>query len=59
VAGSPSRTFEQKDLRIETVTADGKHLRLLKRETAGSTLWSGPIWLRGGRIILSLELPSA
>ena len=47
-----------KDLRIETVTADGRHLRLIRREPAGSYLWSGPIWAPGGRILLAVALPS-
>ena len=54
-----SRTFEQKGLRLEIVTADGRTRQLLRREPAGTLLWSGPIWLPGGRIFLSLELPSA
>lgn len=59
VAGTPSPTFAQKNLRVQTVTADGKTKRLLRREPAGTTLWSGPIWSPAGRILLSLELPPA
>ena len=59
VAGAPSPTFQQKDLRLETVRADGTGERLVKREPAGTTLWSGPIWSPAGRILLSLELPAS
>jgi Tol biopolymer transport system component len=40
------------DLRVETVSADGKHLRVLAREPAGSRIWSGPVWTPDGKRIL-------
>jgi Tol biopolymer transport system component len=45
-----------RNLRVETVSADGKRVDVLARETAGSLIWGGPVWTRDGkRILVAVE----
>jgi Tol biopolymer transport system component len=39
-------------LRLETVSSDGKRVRVLVHEPAGSNIWSGPVWTPDGKRIL-------
>ena len=42
--------------RVETVSADGKRVHVLRREPAASWIWGGPVWTRDGkRIVVSVE----
>ena len=41
-----------RDLRVETVSGDGKRVHVLVREPASSFIWSGPVWTPGGKRIL-------
>lgn len=48
--GSPT------NLRVETVSTDGKRLRVLRRESPTSLIWGDPVWTPDGeRIIITLE----
>lgn len=43
-------------LRIETVTADGKRARVLRRLPAASLIWGDPVWTPDGkRLLVALE----
>jgi Tol biopolymer transport system component len=45
-AGPPS------NLRLETVTADGRRVHVLARWSGASLIWGGPVWAPSGRRIL-------
>jgi Tol biopolymer transport system component len=48
--GSPTR------FRVETVSADGKRARVLRREPAGWGIWGEPVWTPDGkRILVTVE----
>jgi Tol biopolymer transport system component len=40
------------NLRLETVTADGRRVHVLARESASSLIWGGPVWTHDGKRIL-------
>jgi Tol biopolymer transport system component len=49
-----------RNLRVETVTADGKGVHVLLRKRAGSLIWGGvgggPVWTPNGkRILVTVE----
>jgi Tol biopolymer transport system component len=44
------------NLRVETVSADGKRVHVLARETAGSEIWGPPVWTPDGKRILVVEV---
>jgi Tol biopolymer transport system component len=41
-----------RNLRVETVSADGKRVRVLARVSASSLIWGRPVWTHDGRRIL-------
>jgi Tol biopolymer transport system component len=44
-----------RNLRVETVSADGKGVHVLARESASSLFWGSPVWTRNGKRILIVE----
>jgi Tol biopolymer transport system component len=40
------------NLRVQTVTADGKRVRILAREYPASLVWGNPVWTHDGRRVL-------
>jgi Tol biopolymer transport system component len=45
-----------RNLRVETVNADGKRVHVLARQTARSLIWNGPVWTQDGkRILVAVE----
>jgi Tol biopolymer transport system component len=40
------------NLRLETVSADGKRVHILARESGSSLIWGGPVWTHDGKRIL-------
>jgi Tol biopolymer transport system component len=54
VAGTTADRYggAPRNLRVETVSADGKRVHILAREPAGSLIWGAPVWARDGKRIL-------
>lgn len=54
VAGTTAPRFggRPRNLRVETVSADGKQVRVLARLGAGTLIWGSPVWTPDGRRML-------
>ena len=54
VAGTTAPRFGgmPRNLRVETVSADGKRVRVLARVAAGSLVWGAPVWTPDGKRML-------
>jgi Tol biopolymer transport system component len=54
VAGTTANRFggSPRNLRVQTVSADGKRMRVLARQTRDSLIWGAPVWTSDGRRLL-------
>jgi Tol biopolymer transport system component len=56
IAGTKPAPDGAANLRVETVSADGKRVRVLARENAASLIWGSPVWTSDGkRILVAVE----
>jgi Tol biopolymer transport system component len=58
VAGTTANRFggSPRNLRVQIVNADGKHRRVLARETPDSVIWGAPVWTPDAkRVLVAVE----
>ena len=56
IAGTTPAPGGASNLRVETVTPDGKHVHVLARERAATQIWGSPAWApHSARILIAVE----